>query len=145
MSRRVSDAEVERHRADVERRSIGPVGSAVMIAAVGPEIFLKVRWSADLERVERYAARMEEFDSATRWGAVRQDGPPHFFLEIEWPEVPATALLYFHGGKWTAELEIIRDLGVVNLVAEDAQGVGLIQRAIAVQDVQSDLLTRLLA
>jgi hypothetical protein len=133
-------ADIERHRAEYERRSIGPLGSAVMVTGPrGPEIFLKVRWNEDLKRVAEYAAEHQEFTSETRWGAIRQDGPLHFVLEIWWPEVPAHVALYFHGGRWDAELDILRTTGIVTLVEENAKGMAMIENGISV-DAETDIL-----
>lgn len=138
----MSRAEVEAYRAEVEAKSIGPVGSAVVLAGHGPEVFFKCRWDQGMQRVERAARGMGEImlDSETQWGLIRQEGTI-LLLNIEWPEIGVEVSLYFPLSKWRVELGMVKDQrGVLTLVPEHAKGEEMLKRGVSLETVEHDIL-----
>src|SRR3954471_1576888 len=113
-------SEAEILRDDLRGRSIGPIGSAVVLGPTGPEVYFKVRWTDELVRVIDCLAHDESLDSTTQWIYLNTEPTYSCALTVEWPAIGVEVVLFFDLPKWRSELEILRMVSdhVIVLVKE---------------------------
>lgn len=134
--------EVERQRAEFALRSIGPLGSAVVMAPEGADIYLKVRWDDRLERILALGEEHEEIDSATTWVGWLQGDRNSCGVVVEWPAFNVTVVLYFDLVKSAIELKLL--VGTQRMVLIPAGASAMTSKGIVVGTETPDWLPELI-